>query len=239
MQFPSLAGFVLAGGRSSRMGQDKALLTLGGVSLVQHAVAKLRRLTPQVFILGSRSELAPVAPLVPDLRAPCGPLGGMEAALSQTACDWNLILPVDMPFLPTALLRCWADLVLAQPEARVACFVVDDVPQPAFCLLHREMLPFLTDAAQYGRFKLYSVFADAARQLAERRGVEPDAVFLKQQWVAREARSLFRELQGKARRGGDDLLSPGQRDASDLWFENLNTPEQLALVQRHPDALEG
>jgi molybdopterin-guanine dinucleotide biosynthesis protein A len=238
MPASSLAGFVLAGGRSSRMGQNKALLPLERIPLVQRAVAKLRRLTPEVSILGARPELAPFAPLVRDLRESCGPLGGMEAALSHTSCDWSLILPVDMPFVPTALLRCWADTVLTQPSARVACFVVDGVPQPALCLLHREMLPFVTDAAQQGMFKLYPVFAGAAQQIAARMKTAPGQVFLECRWAAEEAPALFSELQRQAVAVEDVRLSSAQRDASNLWFENLNTPEQFAAAQHHLAAIE-
>jgi molybdopterin-guanine dinucleotide biosynthesis protein A len=234
----SLAGFVLAGGRSTRMGQDKALLSLGGVPLVQQAVWKLHKLTSQVFVLGSRPELSPFAPLVPDLRESCGPLGGMEAALSHTPCDWSVVLPVDMPFLPTALLRCWAGTVLSQTSARVACFVVEDVPQPALCLLHREMLPFLSEAAQQGRFKLYPVLVQAAQQLATRSGSASEMVFLQRRWTAKEALPLFKELQAEAGEGNWEPLSPAQRAASNLWFENLNTPEQFAEAQHHLDAAE-
>lgn len=238
MAAPPLAGFVLAGGRSTRMGQDKALLRLGGVPLVQRAVEKLYTLTPQVFILGRRAELAPFAPLVSDLRESCGPLGGMEAALSSTPCDWNLVLPVDMPFLPAALLRRWADTVLSQPAARVACFVVDEVPQPTLCLLHRELLPFLTNSVRQGRFKLYPELADAADQLAARTGSAPEAIFPRRSWTTNEALALFRQLQEESGAGNQDLLSPAQHAASNLWFENLNTPEQFAEAQRHLEAVE-
>lgn len=234
----SLAGFVLAGGRSSRMGQDKALLALGGVPLVQRSVAKLQRLTRQVFILGSRPDLASFAPLVPDLRESCGPLGGMEAALSHTPCEWSLILPVDMPFLPSVLLQCWAETVLSQTAARAACFVVDDVPQPALCLLHREMLPFLTEAAQQGRFKLYPVLVQAAQQLATHGRSASETVFLQRRWTAKEMLQHFRELQAEAGEGDRELLSSAQRTASNLWFENLNTPEQFVEAQHHLDAAD-
>ena len=77
MQRLPIAAYVLAGGRSSRMGQDKALLPLAGKPLVEHMVAKLRRISDEVSILSNNPELARFAPLVPDLRESCGPLGGI------------------------------------------------------------------------------------------------------------------------------------------------------------------
>ena len=103
-----VGGYVLAGGRSSRMGRDKALLELAGKPLIEHAVTKLRRVCAEVHILagaeGEHAGLARYAPLVHDLHPGCGPISGIEAALTHTTHDWNLILAVDVPFLPTALL---------------------------------------------------------------------------------------------------------------------------------------
>src|ERR1700754_3091471 len=97
-----IGAYILAGGRSMRMGRDKALLELAGKPLIQHAVIKLTRLTGDVNILSSRPELAQFATLVPDLHENCGPVGGLEAAFAHTRRDWMLVLPVDMPFVPTA-----------------------------------------------------------------------------------------------------------------------------------------
>lgn len=238
MEEPCLAACVLAGGRSSRMGQDKALLPLGGVSLVQRAVAKLGALTAHVSILGSRPELAPFAPLVPDLRESCGPLGGMEAALSRTPCTWTIILPVDMPFLPAALLHLWKTWVFRQPSARAAFFIVDEIPQPALCLLHREMLPFLSRAADEGRYKLAPLLQEAAQELAQSSGLAPEKVLLTRAWNEAQASALFDDLAAIVGEGNRTLLTPAQRSASNLWFENLNTPEQFAQARMHLDALD-
>lgn len=230
-----LAAFVLAGGRSTRMGQDKSLLSLAGRPLIEHAISKLRHLTPDVFILGDRTELASFAPLVPDLRESCGPLGGMEAALTHAPHEWTLILPVDMPFLPTALVQRWVHGVLRQEKARLALFIVDEVPQPTVCLLHREMLPFLSTAARQGRYKLYPVLEEAARSLAHRYGVPLENILLRHIWRQEAALSLFEEL-GEGKKEG--ALTPAQRSAFHLWFENLNTPEQFAEAQLHLEALD-
>jgi molybdopterin-guanine dinucleotide biosynthesis protein A len=239
MAGPSFAAYVLAGGRSTRMGQDKALLPLAGKPLIERAVAKLRRLTPDVRILGSRAELAPFAPLVPDLHPGCGPIAGLEAALTHSSHEWSLVVPVDMPFLPAALLRYWTDAVLNQPAARISFFVVDQIPQPALCLLHREILPFLSASLQQGSYKLTPVLEEGATALAHRQGVSPDGVLLRYPWYPAEALQLFAQLasdpaEGKRTEG----LTQVQRAASHLWFENLNTPEQFAEAQLHLDALD-
>ena len=151
-----------------------------------------------------------------------------------------MIVPVDMPFLPAALLRRWTGGVLRQQGARAGIFIVDGVPQPTLCLLHREMLPFLSAEATRGRFKLYPALEDAARIVAHRRSVMLEEIFLCHPWTQEDALSLFEELGGGGGEGDrESLLTPAQRAASHLWFENLNTPEEFAEAQQHLDALDG
>ena len=219
-------GHVLAGGQSSRMGREKALLELGGKPLIEHAVRKLRRVCGDVAILSSNPALARYAPPVPDLHAGCGPMGGMEAALSHTAHQWNLFLPVDVPFLPAAFLAAWLDR-LPEAEAsgvRVWIFTVEGVAQPTVALLHREVRPFLTEALESGQFKLLPVLERAAFALGERDSGEPGA-------------GLRKEPHWEASAIGVGLTE-AQRRGRELWFANLNTPEEFAQAELHVDAVD-
>lgn len=232
----AFTGYVLAGGRSSRMGQDKCLLELAGETLIKRAVKKLSGIAREVRILSSRPELAAYAPLVPDLRENCGPLGGLEAALADARSEWIMVLPVDMPFVPSALLQHWADKIMQRKEIRVALFAVDGRPQPALCLLHREMLPYLASAMERSMLKLYSAFEEAARELAALYQVPFDEVLSVMEWNDAAAAKFLKEIDDGASGGG--LLSPSQRAAMPLWFANLNTPEEFERAVRSKDALE-
>ena len=74
-------GFVLAGGKSSRMGTDKALLEFCGRPLVEIAVEKLREFCAEVSIAGNRDDLSVFAPVAHETRVDCGPAAGIEAGL--------------------------------------------------------------------------------------------------------------------------------------------------------------
>ena len=91
-------GIVLAGGRSSRMGQDKALLALGKSDFLSQAVARLKPFCQQVWVNGNYPEFDCIA----DAESFAGPLAGIESCLTQLleadACGL-LIIPVDMPLL--------------------------------------------------------------------------------------------------------------------------------------------
>jgi molybdopterin-guanine dinucleotide biosynthesis protein A len=229
-----VGGYVLAGGKSSRMGRDKALLELAGEPLVRHAVKKLRRVCMDVHVLSDNPELAGYAPLVPDIHPDCGPMGGMEAALAHSIFEWNLFLPVDMPFLPSAFISSWLRNWLHEEDrgARIRMFKVDGRPQPGFCLVHRDVLPFLTAALERGDFKLMIVFEEAGRELALRRGFLPGAGL----WNV--PMNGFRATRGKGRKEDWCYTTDAQQEAQSLWFANLNTPEEFAEAERHLDALD-
>lgn len=105
---PSPAGFVLAGGRSSRMGRDKALLELDGETLLERGLRQLREVCAEVAIAGGAPELGQFARVIADERGGEGPLAGIIAALAASAAEWNLFCPVDVPFVPR---QAWERLV--------------------------------------------------------------------------------------------------------------------------------
>jgi molybdenum cofactor guanylyltransferase len=233
------------------MGRDKALLELAGKPLLDHAVQKLRRVCRDVRVLSGglpdnrpefrnrRPEFAAYGPIVPDLRPGCGPLGGMEAALLDSVFDWNLFMPVDMPFLPTAFLDHWVRRTLtdAKRGARLAMFTVDGVPQPTLAMVHRDVTPFVTSAVERGEFKLYPVLEGAGRELAALQGISLGMAFRNLPW---SGQSAFRSTPHRSGPRPEAWLATtdAQQAAKHLWFANLNTPEEFREAERHVDALD-
>lgn len=101
----AVTAFVLAGGKSTRMGSDKAFVVLDGKTLLERALQAARSVTQDVLIVGASSKFSAYAPVVEDVFLDRGPLGGIHAALSATATDLNVILAVDLPFVEEAFLR--------------------------------------------------------------------------------------------------------------------------------------
>jgi len=100
-----VSAFVLAGGKSTRMGQDKAFLSVEGVTMLERSLALVRSVTEQVWISGDASKFSSFAPVVEDIYPDHGPLGGIHAALRATATDLDLMLAVDLPLVDVRLLR--------------------------------------------------------------------------------------------------------------------------------------
>jgi molybdopterin-guanine dinucleotide biosynthesis protein A len=157
-------GFVLAGGRSTRMGQDKALFQVGGRSLVELALDKLRSVgVAEPRIAGACTDLSSLAPVVPDLHPGCGPLSGIEAALAATNKGLNLFLPVDMPLLPARFLH-WMLLRAEITGALMTVPCINGWPQPLCAVYHRDLLRPITASLLGGNYKVMPVVTAAAGQ---------------------------------------------------------------------------
>lgn len=111
------AGALIAGGASRRMGMRKGDVRLGETTLAQRAAATLRRLTPLVVQCGGEpyEDLA-VDVIIPDCRKNGGPAAGIEAALRRFDIP-VVVLAVDVPFVPAALLEEALRVVEAGAEA--------------------------------------------------------------------------------------------------------------------------
>jgi len=100
-----VTAFILAGGKSTRMGVDKAFVELDGRTLLACALELGRGLASDVRIVGDVAKFEKFGAVVKDVFQNCGPLGGIHAALRASATDVNLILAVDVPFVPARFLR--------------------------------------------------------------------------------------------------------------------------------------
>jgi molybdopterin-guanine dinucleotide biosynthesis protein A len=100
-----VTAFVLAGGKSSRMGSDKAFLRLGEETLLLRALKVAGAVADNVRIVGDAKKFASFGQVVEDVYRDRGPLGGIHAALSNSATNWNLMLGVDLPFVGPELLK--------------------------------------------------------------------------------------------------------------------------------------
>ena len=146
-----VAGVILAGGRSRRMGGAvKALLPLGDRPLLQHVIDRVDPQLDELLLSVERPSEAFEAfglPQVPDPQPDGGPLGGLLSAMQAMSPDhdWLLLVPCDAPFVPpdlaARLLAC--ALAAARPGA-VVCYHSEI--QPTFSIWNRSILPRLEPA---------------------------------------------------------------------------------------------
>lgn len=164
----SAAGFILAGGQSSRMGRDKALLEFAGRPLIAHAVAILSEAGLDATIAGAASSahasLVTFAPIVADAAPGLGPLSGICSALATTSARHAVFLPIDLPLLPPSLLTYL--LRHAQTtESIVTLPSVSGFAQTFPAVVDRVAFSVLQQELHSGRSGCFSAFCTACATL--------------------------------------------------------------------------
>jgi molybdenum cofactor guanylyltransferase len=131
-------GFILVGGQSRRMGEDKAALCFDGQPSIQRTAARMAPVTSRVCLVGARHDQGR-SPFenVPDIHPQWGALGGIHAALIACRSHWALIVACDLPFLTTELFGRLESLRADQVDAIVP-IQPDQRPQP-LCAIYRRV----------------------------------------------------------------------------------------------------
>jgi molybdopterin-guanine dinucleotide biosynthesis protein A len=167
-----LTAFVLAGGKSTRMGADKAFVEYDGRTLLARALDLARSITPDVRIVGSPEKFAPFAPVVEDIFRDCGPLGGIHAALRASLNPLNVMLAVDTPFVSWAFFQYLIGQARGAPEA--AAVVPRDTAgyQPLCAIYRREFAGAAESALRAGQNRIDRLFDAVRTRVIEREELE-------------------------------------------------------------------
>jgi len=150
-------GIVLAGGKSSRMGFNKALIEFGGKRLIETAVDRLSGLFPEVLIVANDPDLYAHLgmPVIPDLIPGSGSLGGLYTGLASASHPTAFFAACDMPFLNPDLIS------LLVREAEGWDVVVPRVAgelHPLHAVYAKPCLPYMKEAIEGGRLKIAGFF---------------------------------------------------------------------------------
>jgi len=117
MNRKGISGFVLTGGKSSRMGTDKGMLLFDRKPLVLYALETLDEVAEQTMISANDSAYDQFSrPVVKDVFCDIGPMGGIYSCLRQSVTEFNIFLSCDTPFVPSALF-----VLLLQHIGNYAC----------------------------------------------------------------------------------------------------------------------
>lgn len=161
------AAFILAGGKSTRMGTDKAFVMLEGRTFLERALDLARTITPDVMIVGAASKFRRFGTVVEDIFPGCGPLSGIHAALRSSGAELNLMLAVDVPFLPVELLRRLIARAESNPEMMAIVPRTDQGWQPLCAVYRREFADAAEAALRAGNYKIDTVFSGVRVQAVD------------------------------------------------------------------------
>lgn len=151
----TVAGIILTGGRSRRMGRDKALLPLPGdnqSTFISHQAALLSTFCDEVVLVARNEEQAancvlPGVAVVVDQVPEVGPLMGLYSGLRSMQATHALVVAVDMPFIQPALIT----FLLSFPrDDALLVPVVDGAPQVLLAIYPRSLLPTIEACLQVG-----------------------------------------------------------------------------------------
>lgn len=165
---PDVSAFILTGGKSERMGHDKALLRLpSGTTLLEHALAVASAVAGEVGIVGQRQRYGTyvwAGEIVEDIFPDRGPLGGIHAALSASQTDWNILLAVDLPQVSAELLL-WM-LKMARADGKEVTVASVDGGLHPLCGVYRKSFKTRAEhGLQSGRNKVAANFDPASLRI--------------------------------------------------------------------------
>ncbi len=162
-----MGGFVLAGGKSSRMGRDKALLEIDGESLIARATRLLNSILGEPLVIASTSGYQSLGlKIVPDDFPGYGPLGGIATALHVSTMPWNLVIACDLPYLS----KPWLEYLIARAlKSEADALVPMNVrgPEPLCAMYHKNAEVRIRTALEGGMRKVTDSFANLSVEHVE------------------------------------------------------------------------
>jgi molybdopterin-guanine dinucleotide biosynthesis protein A len=162
----SLTGVVLAGGRGSRLGQDKALLRLPdgpNADLLTRTLSLLKKVCGRAVIIGRERA---GATCFPDISPGNGPVGGIATALERTGSPC-LVLPCDLPFMTEAVLKALAAEHEKRPSGILSTAYKQSATghiEPLVAIYEADALPFFTTSLRENKRKLCFVVPPERQQ---------------------------------------------------------------------------
>jgi molybdenum cofactor guanylyltransferase len=153
-----VSALVLAGGKSRRLGVDKALISLGGSeeSLLASAVITLRKVADEVVVVIGKGERPEVgARLVRDVYPGKGSLGGVYSGLLACRYEYGVVVACDMPFLNVELLSYMVSL---PRDYDVLIPRLGNVLEPLHAIYAKACLPYMKDLLDRDHLKIIDFF---------------------------------------------------------------------------------
>jgi len=205
----SIAGFILAGGESSRMGVDKGLLEIAGVPMIARAARLVESVVGSpVVVVGTPEKYRGLGlPAIADDWPGCGPLGGIATALRASDAEWNLIVACDLPYLT----RTWLEYLLqrARDSEAEAVVPMNLTPEnkrgaePLCAVYHKGCEPTLRRALERGVRKVTDGVAELRVEVIEPmewKGFDSDGHLFKNVNTPADYEQAKRNLAGRAGR---------------------------------------
>ena len=137
--FKDITAIVLAGGKSKRMGKEKALLHIGEKTLIEIMIDKLKTLFPNIILSTNSPENFTFLKIrmIEDFYKNVGPLGGIHAGLTESNTEKNFIISCDLPLMSTEMIEYLCNF---NSSKKIVVCKSGDYIEPTFGIYSREIL---------------------------------------------------------------------------------------------------
>jgi molybdopterin-guanine dinucleotide biosynthesis protein A len=158
------SSFITAGGRSSRMGRDKAWLELDGRTMIERVIEAVKPVTTTISIIANSADYSRLGfPVFADTNLGVGPLEAIRTALANSPSEWVILVGCDMPFVTTdffvLLLNITEQAITdSRPAAAVVPLNQKGLPEPLCALYSIAALPAVTGLIASGERKVSLLF---------------------------------------------------------------------------------
>jgi molybdenum cofactor guanylyltransferase len=156
------AAIILAGGKSTRLGRDKASEPLLGVPMLQRVINRFAGLVDEYVVVRARGQVlprvdAPDITVAEDLYPETGPLGGMYTGLSAAKAERGIVVACDMPLLQPRLIE---ELLRLAPGHDLVVPVSEEFPQPLCAVYSKACLEPTKSQLDAGNYKITGFFGN-------------------------------------------------------------------------------
>jgi len=161
-----VSGFVTAGGRSSRMGRDKAWLELGGQTMIERVIAALKPVTRSVAVIANSPEYERLGlPVYADTNIGIGPLEAIRTALANARAPRALLVGCDLPFVTPELFSFL--LSLKGDHQAIVPVGADERLEPLCAVYSAQALPCVSRLIESGARKVSLLFEQVPTRLVQ------------------------------------------------------------------------
>lgn len=152
-----VAGVILAGGKSSRFGSNKALALHQGDALILTIARRLAALFPETLLITNTPEEYGFLgwPMAKDRYPDCGPLAGIHAALRTVSQPRIFVCGCDMPLVNPDLIRFLCEL---EGDHDIVLPWLKEGPEPLYAIYSKKSLPIIEEQLSKNQYKIGMVF---------------------------------------------------------------------------------
>lgn len=150
-----ITAIILSGGKSKRMGCDKALLKINGTSLLEKSIELCKPFCSDIIISSNNPEHQNFGyPVFADEVENCGPIGGISSCLKKSNTKWNFVISVDAAFVEPAFIEFLFSII---EKADAIVPVTKNGKEPLIALYNKSCLPLVVKKLKAGDFKMHNL----------------------------------------------------------------------------------